>query len=282
MKKISYQQIVEKISLLAIEATTCLPDDVLNAMKRAKDKEENKLAQSVLDQCLKNYNIAATEHLPICQDTGTALYFVEIGDQVQIDGGLLNDAINEGTAKGYTDGYLRKSIVSDPLFSRLNSNDNTPAVIHTEVVKGDSLKITIAPKGGGSENMSALAMLKPSDGEDGVVDFVVDSVVNAKGNPCPPTIVGVGIGGTFEKCAFIAKKALLRENVGTPNSDSRYAELEQKILKRINSSGVGPQGLGGSTTALAVHIEFFPCHIASLPVAVNLNCHAARHKTITL
>lgn len=253
-----------------------LPDDVLQVMKNAEKNETSALGKSFLNQCIENADIARNEAMPICQDTGFAVFFVEIGQDVVLDEGTWDEAVNEGVRQGYTDGYLRKSIVCDPLFDRKNTRDNTPAVIHYSFAEGDKVRIVFAPKGGGSENMSAIKMLKVSEGRQGIVDFVVNSVINAGGNPCPPTVVGVGIGGTFEKCAFLAKKALLRK-VGEPNADERYAELEREILEKINASGVGPQGLGGITTALAVHIEFHPCHIASLPCAVNLNCHAARH-----
>ena len=253
-----------------------LPEDVLQAMKNAEKQEQSSLGKSFLAQCIENAEIARNEAMPICQDTGFAVFFIEIGQEVLLDEGTWDEAVNEGVRQGYTDGYLRKSIVRDPLFERKNTKDNTPAGIHYSFVAGDKVRIVFAPKGGGSENMSAIKMLKVSEGRQGIVDFVVNSVINAGGNPCPPTVVGVGIGGTFEKCAFLAKKALLR-TVGEPNADSCYAELEREILEKINASGVGPQGLGGNTTALAVHIEHHPCHIASLPCAVNLNCHAARH-----
>ena len=281
MKTIEYTSIVNSVAKLCMQANYNLPADVLSSLESAANNETNELARSILEKCLLNADIAKKEQVPICQDTGFAVFFVEIGDGVRINGGSLKNAIMEGTAKGYQQGYLRKSIVKDPLFSRQNTTDNTPPVIHFDIVSGDNLTIIFAPKGGGSENMSAITMLKPSEGEQGVIDFVTNSVVKAAGNPCPPTIIGVGIGGTFEKCAFLAKKALLR-TVGEPNPDIHYAKLEKKILERVNQSGVGPQGLGGLTTALAVHVETFPCHIASLPVAVNLNCHVARHHSITL
>lgn len=276
MRIIAKQKLIETVKQCCIEGTTLLPADVLQALKNAEQKETSALGRNFLDQCIENADIARNEAMPICQDTGFAVFFIEIGQDVKLDEGTWDDAVNEGVRQGYTDGYLRKSIVSDPLFNRVNTKDNTPAVIHYSFVEGDKLRIVFAPKGGGSENMSAIKMLKVSEGRQGIVDFVVQSVINAGGNPCPPTVVGVGIGGTFEKCAFLAKKALLRK-VGEPNADERYAELEKEILAKINASGVGPQGLGGDTTALAVHIEFHPCHIASLPCAVNLNCHAARH-----
>ena len=276
MRIINKQKLIETVRQCCIEGATLLPEDVLQAMKNAEAEEQSALGKSFLSQCIENAVIARNESMPICQDTGFAVFFIEIGQEVLLDEGTWDEVVNEGVRQGYTDGYLRKSIVRDPLFDRKNTRDNTPAVIHYSFVKGDKVRIVFAPKGGGSENMSAIRMLKVSEGRQGIVDFVVNSVINAGGNPCPPTIVGVGIGGTFEKCAFLAKKALLRK-VGEPNSDERYAELEREILEKINASGVGPQGLGGNTTALAVHIEHHPCHIASLPCAVNLNCHAARH-----
>jgi fumarate hydratase subunit alpha len=281
MKTINYNTIVSSIAHLCIQACTVLPDDIKHALEDAAVKETSERGQSILKQCVENARIARTDNTPLCQDTGFAVFFVTMGTDVSLDHGTIVEAINEGTAQGYTQGYLRKSIVSDPLFDRKNTADNTPAIVHLTPVSGDSVTITLAPKGGGSENMSATAMLKPSDGEQGVVDFVVTTVVQAGGNPCPPTIVGVGIGGTIEHCALCAKKALLRP-LGTVHTDPRYASLETTIRDAINASGVGPQGLGGKTTALAVHIETFPCHIASLPVVVALNCHAARHATIVL
>jgi fumarate hydratase subunit alpha len=229
---------------------------------------------------LKNADIARSEDVPMCQDTGFAVVFVELGQDVHIEGGALEDAINEGVRRGYTEGYLRKSIVGHPL-ERVNTGDNTPAVIHLKLVPGNKMKITVAPKGGGSENMSGIKMLKPAEGVEGVKKFVLDTVKAAGPNPCPPIIVGVGIGGTFEKCALLAKEALLRP-VGTPSHRPEIARLERELLDEINSTGIGPQGLGGRFTALAVHIEIYPVHIASLPVAVNINCHASRHKEIVL
>jgi fumarate hydratase subunit alpha len=281
MKSIAYEAVVAAVADLCFQAAHYLPPDVTTALERAAGQEESPLGRSILAQCLENAIVAARESLPLCQDTGIAVYFVEVGAEVRIDGGLLSDAIGAGTAKGYTEAYLRASIVADPLFDRCNTRDNTPPVIHWSMVPGDGLSITLAPKGGGAENMSALAMLTPAEGRAGVVRFVTDTVQKAGGNPCPPTIVGVGIGGSFEKAAILAKQALLRE-VGRPHADQRYAALESEILDKINSSGIGPQGLGGRVTALAVHIEAFPCHIASLPVAVNLNCHAARHVAVRL
>ncbi|NLK83616.1 MAG: fumarate hydratase [Lentisphaerae bacterium] len=281
MRYIKFEDIENAVRDLCLSAAYDLPDDVLNALQNSRSTETSDRGKMFLDQCIENAAIAATERLPICQDTGFAVYFVELGRDAQICGGTLYDAINSGTARGYQDGYLRKSIVNDPLFNRVNTGNNTPAVIHLELVLGDCLKITLAPKGGGSENMSRIKMLTPQAGIPGVINFVVNAVTEAGGNPCPPVIVGIGIGGTFEKVAYLAKKALLRK-VGAPNPNPDYATLEEEILKKINSSQVGPQGLGGNSTALAVHIEYFPCHIASLPVAVNLNCHAARHASVTI
>ena len=276
LRVVPFQQVVDAVSACCLQAACQLPEDVSAALNRALQFEQGELGRDFLQQCLENARIAAAERLPICQDTGFAVFFVEIGELVKLDGGSIYEAITAGVADGYRRGYLRKSIVSDPLFQRKNTTDNTPPIIHLSIVPGNRLSVILAPKGGGSENMSALRMLKPSDGRDGVIDFVTETVVKAGGNPCPPTIVGVGIGGTFEQAAFLAKKALLRP-VGQQSDDADYAGLEREILARINQSGVGPQGLGGSVTALAVHINYYPCHIASLPVAVNLNCHAARH-----
>lgn len=276
MRTVAFADVVEMVRLCCLNAAVNLPEDVLEALEKAHQKETRPLAKELIGQCLENARIARCENMPICQDTGFAVYFVEMGTNVRIDGGTIHEAITEGTRQGYRDGFLRKSIVTDPLFARKNTTDNTPPIIHLTMVPGDKINVILAPKGGGSENMSALKMLKPSDGKAGVVKFVTDTVINAGGNPCPPVIVGVGIGGTFEQAALLAKKALLRK-VGTPHEDKEYADLEQEILALINASGVGPQGLGGDTTALAVHINHHPCHIASLPVAVNINCHAARH-----
>jgi fumarate hydratase subunit alpha len=281
MKIISFDEIKEAVSQMCGQAACDLPSDVLEALKAGKEKEKSARGKDFFAQYLENAEIARTERLPLCQDTGFAVFFIEMGNQVALDRGTVREAVNEGVREGYKKYFLRKSIVADPLFDRKNTFDNTPAVIHLDQVEGDKLHIILAPKGGGSENMSALRMLKPSEGRAGVVDFVVNSVINAGGNPCPPTIVGVGIGGTMEYAAYMAKKALLRE-VGKPSPDPRYADLEAEILEKINASGVGPQGLGGDTTALAVHIEFHPCHLASMPVAVNLNCHAARHAEVIL
>ncbi len=276
MRLVHFTDIVAAVGDMCLEAAFDLPDDVFRALKRSLTKEKSPLGQSLLKSVLENAAIAKKDRVPLCQDTGFAVFFVEIGSTVVVEGGVLTDAINEGVRRGYGDGFLRASIVDDPLFQRKNTRDNTPCVIHVKPVAGDKLSIMLAPKGGGCENMSALTMLKPSEGSRGVIDFVVRTVVKAGPNPCPPTIVGVGIGGTADMAAILAKKALLRP-VRDPHPDPEYAKLENAILDAINDSGIGSQGLGGTVTALAVHIETFPCHIASLPVAVNLNCHAARH-----
>ena len=257
IRVIEFERIASAVADLCGKAACDLPPDVLAGLRNSGETEQSELGRDFFRQYLENARIAAS------------------------DRGTIYEAIEEGTRRGYKDHYLRKSIVSDPLFDRRNTFDNTPAVIHLTLVEGESVKILLAPKGGGSENMSAVKMLKPSDGRRGVVDFVVETVRNAGGNPCPPTVVGVGIGGTFEKAAYLAKHALLRP-LGSPNPDPRYAELEAEILQKINATGVGPQGLGGDITSLAVHIEFHPCHLASMPVALNLNCHAARHAEVTL
>ncbi|TET67717.1 MAG: fumarate hydratase [Candidatus Zixiibacteriota bacterium] len=280
MRELQTKEITSAVKRLCMEANYYLGEDVLNAIKEGLKKEESPLGKDILQQIVENAEIAAKEEVPICQDTGFAVIFVELGQEVRVVDGDFNEAINEGVRQGYTDGYLRKSIVEDPI-RRKNTGDNTPAVIHLEMVPGDKIRIIVAPKGGGSENMSEVKMMKPADGVEGLKRFVVERVEKSGGNPCPPVVVGVGVGGTFEKCAFLAKKALLRE-VGSKHPDPYYAELEAELLEKINRSGVGPQGLGGRTTALAVHIEAHPCHIASYPAAVNLNCHAARHKEITI
>lgn len=276
LRSLPFDHVVEKVAACCLEAACQLPPDVLSAIRAAAAQESSELGRSFLEQYIENARIAAEESAPLCQDTGFAVFFVEMGEYLRLDGGSIYEAIAAGTARGYREGFLRKSIVDDPIFKRKNTGENTPPIIHLNMVPGDRLTVILAPKGGGSENMSALKMLTPADGREGVIQFAVDTVVRAGGNPCPPTVVGVGVGGTFEKAAFLAKKALLRQ-VGAPHPEPEYAELEGEILARINASNVGPQGLGGDTTSFAVHIEHFPCHIASLPVAVNLNCHAARH-----
>jgi fumarate hydratase subunit alpha len=280
MRNIKSDEITLAVKKLSIDANYYLGDDIVEVIKKSVDKEESPLGKEILNQILENADIARKEQMPLCQDTGLAAIFVEVGSEVHIEGLTLESAIQEGIGQGYEEGYLRKSMVEDPL-RRRNTGDNTPGVISTRIVEGDKIRITILPKGGGSENMSAIKMLKPSDGEDGVKDFVVETVKKAGGNPCPPIIVGVGIGGSFDKCAYLAKKSLLRE-VGSIHSDPYYAEMEKELLEKINNIGIGPQGLGGRITALAVHIETHPCHIASLPVAVNTQCHSARHKEVII
>lgn len=274
MRQVSIKDITKKVRDLCISAACDLEPDVVAAIKTARGKEESELGREVLGQIIENFEIAGKEHLPMCQDTGISVFFVELGRGVALDGSL-EEAINEGVRQGYKDGYLRKS-VCHPL-KRTNTGDNTPAIIHTSIVDGEKLKIKIAPKGAGSENMSRLKMLKPAEGVEGIKAFVVETVREAGGNPCPPIVLGVGIGGSFEKCAINAKKALLRP-LGTQNPDTDLNELEKELLGKINDLGIGPMGFGGRTTALAVHVEASPCHIASLPVAVNIQCHADRHK----
>jgi len=281
VREISCDEIAQTVARLCVEANLYLGEDVLAALRRAKEEEVSPLGREILDQILRNAEIAAQEKLPLCQDCGMTVVFLELGQDVHIAGGNLYDAINEGVRRGYEEGYLRKSVVERPFSARVNTKDNTPAVIHTEVVPGDRLKITVCPKGGGSENMSYLKMLSPAAGRQGVIDFVVDCVDRSGANPCPPIIVGVGIGGTIDWTTLLAKRALLRP-VGQPHPDPEVAELEAEILERVNKLGIGPQGFGGKVTALAVHVETFPCHIASLPVAVNIQCHSARHKEAVL
>lgn len=280
MKTITTVEIIETVARLCIEANYYLGSDVIRAFQISQEEESSLTGRDILKQLLLNAKIASEDMVPMCQDTGFAVIFLELGQDVRIEGGGLIDAVNQGVRKGYTEGFLRKSIVGHPL-KRVNTGDNTPAVIHTSIVPGDSLKITVAPKGGGSENMSAVKMLKPAEGLDGVKRFIIDTVKSAGPNPCPPIVVGVGIGGTFEKCALLAKEALIRE-LGRPSHLPDIAAIEKELLDEINALGIGPQGLGGRTTALAVHVEIYPCHIASLPVAVNINCHAARHKEAVL
>jgi fumarate hydratase subunit alpha len=277
MRSIPFGTIREKMTQAMLEAAFVAGDDLVAAFKRGIEEEESQLGKEILNQLLKNAEIARTERIPLCQDTGLAVFFVEIGDEVKIDGGLLSDALNEATRDAYRDGYLRKSACN--CFTRKNTGDNTPAIIHFDIVKGEELKIVFCAKGGGSENMSRVTMLKPSDGVKGIEDFVVQRVWEAQANPCPPIIVGVGIGGTFERAAIIAKKALL-EPIGTRNADPELADLESRLLQRINNLGIGPGGLGGRITALDVHVIMEPCHIASLPLAVNINCHSSRHAEV--
>ncbi len=281
MREISGKEITETVARLCIEANYYLGDDVIKALRQARDTEVSPVGRQVLDQLLENANVARQEGMPLCQDTGLTVVFLEVGQDVHIVGGDLYESIQEGVRRGYEEGYLRKSVVDKPFSVRANTKDNTPAVIHPQIVPGERLKIAVVPKGGGSENMSALAMLKPADGRQGVVDFVVETVERAGANPCPPTIVGVGVGGTVEKAMWLAKHSLLRE-VGQSSPDPEVAELEREILEKVNKLGIGPQGLGGALTSLAVHVETYPCHIASLPVAVNIQCHSARHKETVL
>ena len=280
MREIDADTLAATIARLFQEAAHYLPQDVVEALRAARDREEGPRARHVLDRLLENAEIAATEHVPLCQDTGTAVIFLEIGQEVHIRGDL-SQALLQGVAEGYTKGYLRKSIVRHPFSHRVNTGDNTPPVVHTEIVPGDRVKVTAMPKGGGCENMSRLALLKPGEGKKGISDFVVRVVEEAAGNPCPPVIVGVGIGGTAEHVMYLAKKALLRR-VGAPNADPEVAELERELLRRVNATGVGPMAWGGRTTALAVHVETYPTHITSLPVGVNLQCHSARFKTAVI
>ena len=277
MREIEAAKITDTVKRLCIQANVILPEDVKNCIIKRKSEENWAPAREILDRIEENFELAAAENVPICQDTGVACVFLEIGQEVHIAGGDITQAVNEGVRQGYAEGYLRKSVVRDPL-DRVNTGDNTPAMIYYDIVPGDKIKITVAPKGFGSENMSQIKMLRPSDGIEGVKAFVLKVVEEAGPNPCPPIIVGVGIGGTFDKAALLAKKALLRET-GTPSADPLYAKLEEELLEKINALGIGPQGFGGKTTALAVAVEHYPTHIAGLPVAVNINCHVARHKT---
>lgn len=276
MREIDSSLISEVVARLCIDANYHLPPDMKKQIISSSKEESWETASIILDQIIENFNIADENLQPICQDTGLACVFLNIGQDVHIKGNL-EDAVNEGVRKGYSKGYLRKSVVSDPL-KRVNTGDNTPAMIYYDICPGDKIKITVAPKGFGSENMSQIKMLKPSDGIEGVKDFVIKVVEDAGPNPCPPIVVGVGIGGTFDKAAYLAKKALMRP-VDQRNSELFYAELEEELLEKINALGIGPQGFGGKTTALAVNIEKFPTHIAGLPVAVNINCHVTRHMT---
>ena len=277
MREIQCSKITEVIRKLCIEANEHLPEDVKCAIKTAKKEEDGEIAKGILDNIIENYEIADRENVPICQDTGMAVVFMEIGQDVHITGGDLTECVNEGVRQGYTDGYLRKSVVKDPI-RRGNTGDNTPAILYTEIVPGEQIKITVGPKGFGSENMSRIMMFKPSAGLEGIKDFIIETVKFAGPNPCPPMVVGVGIGGTFDRCALLAKKALMRP-LGSSNKDPFYADLEKELLLKINSLGIGPQGLGGRTTAIGLNIETFPTHIAGMPCAVNINCHVTRHKT---
>lgn len=278
---IKAQEITDTVKKLFMDCNYFIGDDITDALQKACETEKSPVGKQVLCQLLENNKIAKEEQIPICQDTGMAVLFVKYGDKVVIDGGSFNTAVENGIRKAYKEGYLRKSVVNDPVFDRINTKDNTPAVIHTEIVSGNKITIIAGGKGFGSENMSAIKMLTPSYGKQGVIDFVLETVKKAGPNPCPPIVVGVGIGGTFEKAAQLAKKATFRA-VNTSNPDPRYAEMENYLLEQINKMGFGPAGLGGTTTSLGVNIETYPTHIAGMPVAVNICCHAARHKTVTI
>ena len=280
MREINVKEIENAVRNLSIEANYYVGEDIKDALIEFKKNEPFKIAEEVLDKIILNDEIACKEQMPMCHDTGMACVFLEIGQDVHFVGGLLEDAINEGVRRGYEEGYLRKSVVKDPI-DRVNTKDNTPAIIYYDIVPGDKVKITLAPKGFGSENMSRIGMLKPADGLEGVKKFIIDTVEQAGPNPCPPMVIGVGIGGTFDKAAYLAKKALLRP-INVRNSNEFYKNLEEELLEKINKLGIGPQGFGGRTTALGLNIETYPTHIAGLPVAVNINCHATRHKDITL
>lgn len=281
MREIAVQSITDAVAKACIDANYYLSDDVYGALKTAEKEEASPLGREVIGKLIQNADIAKAEDVPICQDTGMTVIFAEIGQEVHIVGGDFEAAVNEGVAKGYVDGYLRKSVVAEPVFDRKNTKDNTPAILHISIVPGDKISLTICPKGAGSENKSGLKMLVPADGVEGIKKVVLDFVKLAGSNPCPPMVVGVGIGGTMEKAALLAKKALARP-IDQPNAHPEYAKLEQELLELIKKTGIGPQGLGGTTTALAVSIEWYPTHIASMPVAVNINCHATRHVHIEI
>ena len=281
IREISADEISTAVERLVAEANCFLPEDVRRALERAQEQEQSPLCRDILGDILKNADIAAARNMPICQDTGLAVFFVELGQDVHITGGDFQAAMDEGVARGYTKNYLRKSSQDNVLGERVNRGDNTPAICHIELVPGDKLTITVCPKGGGSENMSAVGMLTPSQGRDGVKKFIVDTVQKAGSNPCPPIIVGCAVGGTMEQAALLAKKALCRE-VGQPNPDADIAAFEREVLDAVNALGIGAQGFGGTQTALAVHVLTHPVHLASLPVAVNIQCHAARHRTIVI
>lgn len=280
MREINVSEITDVVASLCIKANLHLPDELEKLIKLSKDREESTVGKNVFCDLLDNIDVASEENIPICQDTGMAVVFAEVGQDVHIVGGSFEEAVNKGVAEGYTKGLLRKSIVSDPL-ERVNTNDNTPAVIHTKIVEGDKIKLTVAPKGFGSENMSALKMMTPSATDEDIIGFVTDAVSKAGSNPCPPIVVGVGIGGDFEYCAYLAKLALCR-NVSVRNKKERYASLEKRMLESINMLGIGPQGFGGTVTALAVNIEESATHIAGLPVAVNIGCHVTRHASAVI
>jgi fumarate hydratase subunit alpha len=281
MREVHVDQIRDSVRQLCQDAATQLPDDVLDSLKQARESEESPLGVIVLDQILENAELAGEERLPLCQDTGTAVIFLEVGQDVHIVGGALTDALSEGVGAGYTEGRLRASIVEKPFSARLNTKDNTPPVVHTEIVAGDRLRIMLMPKGGGCENMSRFTMMLPAAGKAAIIEFVLKTVEESGGNPCPPIIVGVGIGGTAEHSMYLAKHSLTRK-VGEPNPDPETAEFEAELLEKVNALGLGPQAVGGRNTALAVHMETYPTHITALPVAVNLQCHSARLKEVVL
>ena len=281
MREITCSTITDAIKKMCIEAATILPQDVEKALSQKHDEEDSALAKKTLQVLMDNAKLAQEKQMPICQDTGMAFVYVTMGQEVHITGGSLNEAIQEGVRQGYTEGYLRKSVVKDPLFERTNTKDNTPAIIYYGIVEGDTFHITLAPKGFGSENMSQIKMLKPSDGLQGIKDFVMKVVNDAGPNACPPMVVGVGIGGSFDKVAMLAKKAMIRE-IGSHHPDQRYASLEDELLQMINETGIGPAGYVGKTTALSLNIETFPTHIAGMPVAVSICCHVSRHKEVSL
>jgi len=281
VRDLDVREITAAVKEMCITANYDLPWDVYDALKAARQTEQSPVGKEVLGQLVENADIAAADRVPVCQDTGFAVFFAEVGQDVHLGGGDFEAAINEGVRQGYGDGYLRKSVAEEPAHARRNTKDNTPAIIHTSIVPGDRVRITMMAKGGGAENMSSLNMLKPSQGWAGMSQAVVDTVSRAGSNPCPPAIIGVGIGGTIDMVTVLAKKALLRD-IGSVHPDARIAGMEAELLERINALGIGPQGLGGSTTALAVFIEEMPCHIASMPMAVNVQCHAQRHKTVEL
>lgn len=280
MREVTCSRISQAVATLAIECNLYLPDDVTQLIRKSLESEDDELSRSILEDILQNHRIAAQQGMALCQDTGVAVVFLEVGQEVHISGGFLYDAVNAGVARGYTEGYLRKSMVRHP-WQRVNSGDNTPAIIHVDIVPGDQLKITMMPKGGGAENYAGLAMLTPAQGLEGAKQFAVDCVKKAGPNACPPVVVGVGIGGNFESVPMLAKRALCRP-LGQSNASKEVAQVEADLLREINQLGIGPQGLGGKTTALSVAVEIAPCHIASFPVAVNLNCHVARCKSIVL
>jgi len=281
IREIDVAEVTAAVKQLCMEANFDLPQDVYAALEGAKQTEASPVGKAVLDQLKLNADIARDDRVPICQDTGLAVIFAEVGQDVHLVGGDFEAAVDEGVRRGYEEGYLRKSSVAQPAHDRLNTKDNTPAIIHTRLVPGDRVWLALMPKGGGAENMSSLNMLKPAQGIEGLMQAVVDTVSRAGSNPCPPVVIGVGIGGTIDKVTQLAKHALLRE-IGSRHPDPRLAALEDELLARVNKLGIGPQGLGGTTTALAVFVEEVPCHIASMPVAVNVQCHAQRHKTATL